>query len=73
MFDSDHMVHPSVLLSTAASGALLLSIPWRRGHAEEFLCRKYLVKSVGRLWHFELPPAGDVSSSGGDGGGHLFC
>ncbi|XP_050208336.1 probable methyltransferase At1g27930 [Mercurialis annua] len=26
-------------------------------YAEEFLCRKYLVKSVGRLWHFELPPA----------------
>ncbi|KAL4302162.1 hypothetical protein GQ457_10G013200 [Hibiscus cannabinus] len=25
--------------------------------AEEFLCRKYLVKSVRRLWHFEIPPA----------------
>ncbi|KAK7280870.1 hypothetical protein RIF29_08415 [Crotalaria pallida] len=25
-------------------------------YAEEFLCRKNLVKSVGRLWHFEIPP-----------------
>ncbi|KAJ7957553.1 Glucuronoxylan 4-O-methyltransferase [Quillaja saponaria] len=25
--------------------------------AEEFLCRKFLVKGVGRLWHFEIPPA----------------
>ncbi|GAV64268.1 Polysacc_synt_4 domain-containing protein [Cephalotus follicularis] len=25
--------------------------------AEEFLCLKYLVKAVGRLWHFEIPPA----------------
>lgn len=24
--------------------------------AEEFLCRKYLVKAVGRLWHFVIPP-----------------
>ncbi|KAK8634101.1 hypothetical protein V6N13_014930 [Hibiscus sabdariffa] len=24
---------------------------------EEFLCRKYLVKSVRRLWHFEIPPS----------------
>ncbi|KAJ6705084.1 POLYSACCHARIDE BIOSYNTHESIS PROTEIN [Salix purpurea] len=32
--------------------------------AEEFLCRKYLVKAVGRLWHFEIPVA-NVSQSGG--------
>lgn len=24
-------------------------------YAEEFLCRKYLVKGEGRLWHFEIP------------------
>ncbi|XP_065875622.1 arabinogalactan O-methyltransferase 1 [Euphorbia lathyris] len=36
--------------------------------AEEFLCRKHLVKAVGRLWHFEIPPASN-SSQGGD----LFC
>lgn len=29
-------------------------------YAEEFLCRKYLKKAVGRLWHFEIPPAGNV-------------
>ncbi|EEF47463.1 probable methyltransferase At1g27930 [Ricinus communis] len=33
-------------------------------YAEEFLCRKYLVKAVGRLWHFELPPAANVSLTG---------
>lgn len=27
--------------------------------AEEFLCRKYLVKGVGRLWHFQIPPKGN--------------
>ncbi|KAK4488755.1 hypothetical protein RD792_004539 [Penstemon davidsonii] len=30
-------------------------------YAEMFLCRKYLVKAVGRLWHFEIPPATNVS------------
>ncbi|XP_021279055.1 probable methyltransferase At1g27930 [Herrania umbratica] len=30
--------------------------------AEEFLCRKYLVKSVGRLWHFVIPSAANMSS-----------
>ncbi|KAI4343395.1 hypothetical protein L6164_010748 [Bauhinia variegata] len=29
--------------------------------AEEFLCRKFLVKGVGRLWHFEIPPASNKS------------
>ncbi|KAE8661498.1 Glucuronoxylan 4-O-methyltransferase 3 [Hibiscus syriacus] len=33
--------------------------------AEEFLCRKYLVKAVGRLWHFEIPSASNMSSYGG--------
>ncbi|KAL4347966.1 hypothetical protein GQ457_17G014150 [Hibiscus cannabinus] len=33
--------------------------------AEEFLCRKYLVKAVGRLWHFEIPSAASMSSHGG--------
>ncbi|CDP13345.1 unnamed protein product [Coffea canephora] len=28
-------------------------------YAETFLCRKNRVKSVGRLWHFEIPPATD--------------
>jgi len=38
--------------------------------AEEFLCRKYLVKAVGRLWHFEIPHPANVS----DGGrGSAFC
>ncbi|KAJ7945557.1 Glucuronoxylan 4-O-methyltransferase [Quillaja saponaria] len=35
--------------------------------AEEFLCRKFLVKGVGRLWHFEIPPATNVSQ------GARFC
>ena len=28
-------------------------------YAEEFLCRKNLVKAEGRLWHFAIPPASD--------------
>lgn len=35
--------------------------------AEEFLCRKYLVKHVGRLWHFEIPAATNPTS------GDSFC
>ncbi|PON54990.1 IRX15/IRX15L/IGXM [Trema orientale] len=36
-----------------------------KAFAEEFLCRKYLVKAVGRLWHFEIPSAvANVSHSG---------
>ncbi|TKY59898.1 Glucuronoxylan 4-O-methyltransferase 1 [Spatholobus suberectus] len=30
-------------------------------YAEEFLCRKHLVKGVGRLWHFEIPPKGNTT------------
>ncbi|GAA0145357.1 hypothetical protein LIER_05572 [Lithospermum erythrorhizon] len=27
------------------------------------LCKKYLVKSVGRLWHFEIPPSSKMSNN----------
>lgn len=37
--------------------------------AEEFLCKKNLVKGVGRLWHFEIPPAANVSH----GNSNSFC
>ncbi|KAJ8759071.1 hypothetical protein K2173_003309 [Erythroxylum novogranatense] len=40
-----------------------------KAFAAEFLCRKYLVKSVGRLWHFEIPPASDRETHSGD----WFC
>ncbi|XP_041014263.1 probable methyltransferase At1g27930 [Juglans microcarpa x Juglans regia] len=40
-------------------------------YAEEFLCRKNLVKAVGRLWHFEIPPASNVSDGGSTGA--PFC
>ncbi|RZC60218.1 hypothetical protein C5167_021963 [Papaver somniferum] len=39
--------------------------------AMEFLCKKYLVKAVGRLWHFEIPSMANVSSS--VIGGNSFC
>jgi uncharacterized protein (TIGR01627 family) len=32
--------------------------------AEEFLCRKNLVKAEGRLWHFELPSAVNATVAG---------
>ncbi|KAL1289762.1 hypothetical protein HN51_058151 [Arachis hypogaea] len=32
-------------------------------YAEEFLCRKYLVRGVGRLWHFQIPPSNDSHTS----------
>ncbi|KAA8533316.1 hypothetical protein F0562_033151 [Nyssa sinensis] len=35
-------------------------------YAEEFLCRKNLVKGVGRLWHFEIPPAANASGGSGE-------
>ncbi|KAF2286488.1 hypothetical protein P3X46_011519 [Hevea brasiliensis] len=38
-------------------------------YAEEFLCRKHMVKAVGRLWHFEIPPAANTTSAGGE----WFC
>ncbi|KAL7110067.1 hypothetical protein ACP275_05G001700 [Erythranthe tilingii] len=31
-------------------------------YAEMFLCKKHLVKAVGRLWHFQIPPAANMSS-----------
>lgn len=34
-------------------------------YAEEFLCRKYLVKAVGRLWHFEIPSAANATEVDG--------
>ena len=36
-----------------------------KAFAEEFLCRKYLVKAVGRLWHFEIPSAANNASVAG--------
>ncbi|PSR84756.1 Methyltransferase [Actinidia chinensis var. chinensis] len=39
-------------------------------YAEEFLCKKYFVKGVGRLWHFAIPPA----ANGSDGSRNSsFC
>ncbi|XP_062110682.1 arabinogalactan O-methyltransferase 1-like [Humulus lupulus] len=38
--------------------------------AEEFLCRKYRVKAVGRLWHFEIPA---VNASQAEDTGARFC
>lgn len=40
-------------------------------YAEEFLCKKYLVKGVQRLWHFEIPPLSNRSSS--DAAASSFC
>ncbi|KAK9934367.1 hypothetical protein M0R45_021514 [Rubus argutus] len=40
-----------------------------KAFAEKFLCRKYLVKAVGRLWHFEIPSATNVT----DADGASFC
>ncbi|KAJ4710834.1 Glucuronoxylan 4-O-methyltransferase [Melia azedarach] len=33
-----------------------------KAFAEEFLCRKYLKDAVGRIWHFEIPPATNSSN-----------
>ncbi|KAK8512772.1 hypothetical protein V6N13_090478 [Hibiscus sabdariffa] len=38
-------------------------------YATEFLCKKYLVKSAGRLWHFEIPAANKTTSHDGS----RFC
>ncbi|KAM7484063.1 hypothetical protein LguiA_000072 [Lonicera macranthoides] len=40
-------------------------------YAEEFLCRRHMVKGVGRLWHFEIPPAANVTEGGNSDSG--FC
>ncbi|KAM0987733.1 hypothetical protein ACFX2I_011756 [Malus domestica] len=40
-----------------------------KAFAEEFLCRKFLVKAVGRLWHFEIPSVANVTH----GDGERFC
>ncbi|KAI3812415.1 hypothetical protein L1987_17123 [Smallanthus sonchifolius] len=41
-----------------------------KAYAEEFLCRKYLKDGTVRLWHFEIPAAGNAT----DGkGGDSFC
>lgn len=42
-------------------------------YAEEFLCRKNLVKGVGRLWHFEIPALGNNLSSHDSSIGSRFC
>ncbi|XP_048430606.1 probable methyltransferase At1g27930 [Pyrus x bretschneideri] len=40
-----------------------------KAFANEFLCRKFLVKAVGRLWHFEIPSAANATH----GDGSRFC
>ncbi|MCI20313.1 glucuronoxylan 4-O-methyltransferase 1-like [Trifolium medium] len=32
-------------------------------YAEEFLCKKNLVKGAGRLWHFQIPPSNDTNAA----------
>lgn len=39
-------------------------------YAEEFLCKKHLVKAVGRLWHFAIPATGNDTDGGWSSG---FC
>ncbi|KAF7801709.1 putative methyltransferase At1g27930 [Senna tora] len=34
-----------------------------RRYAEEFLCMKYKVSEVGRLWHFAIPPAFNINDT----------
>lgn len=41
-----------------------------KAYAEEFLCRKNLKDGAGRLWHFEIPAAGNVTEGKGDAS---FC
>ncbi|KAK2661462.1 hypothetical protein Ddye_000036 [Dipteronia dyeriana] len=33
-------------------------------YAEEFLCKKFMVKATGRLWHFAIPPGANVTKVG---------
>ncbi|XP_042496382.1 probable methyltransferase At1g27930 [Macadamia integrifolia] len=40
-----------------------------KAFAHEFLCKKYLVNRVGKLWHFEIPPANKINNSSTDN----FC
>lgn len=40
-----------------------------KAFAEEFLCRKYLKDAVGRIWHFEIPPADNSTHADDD----RFC
>ncbi|KAK1576121.1 hypothetical protein Q3G72_011143 [Acer saccharum] len=42
-----------------------------KAFAAEFLCKKYLKKAVGRLWHFEIPSA--TNRTVGDDGVDSFC
>ncbi|KAL7590049.1 probable methyltransferase At1g27930 [Lactuca sativa] len=41
-----------------------------KAYANEFLCKKYLKHAVGRLWHFEIPPASNIT---GGNDGAWFC
>ncbi|KAE8021323.1 hypothetical protein FH972_007224 [Carpinus fangiana] len=34
-----------------------------RVYAKEFLCMKYKVHGVGRLWHFQIPPASNMTNN----------
>lgn len=36
-------------------------------YGEEFLCKKYLIKAVGRLWHFAIPTGANVTTKTGRG------
>ncbi|MFS7958989.1 putative glucuronoxylan 4-O-methyltransferase [Helianthus anomalus] len=36
-----------------------------KAYANEFLCQKYRKHSVGRLWHFEIPPASNTTVNDG--------
>ncbi|KAK1281520.1 Glucuronoxylan 4-O-methyltransferase 1 [Acorus calamus] len=46
-----------------------------RAFALEFLCKKNLVKGIGRLWHFVIHPVreGDANRTALDGGSGGFC
>ncbi|KAL9454394.1 hypothetical protein AB3S75_009894 [Citrus x aurantiifolia] len=44
-----------------------------KAYAEEFLCRKYFVKVVGKLWHFRIPPGAYAIPGKGQRGISVFC